>query len=104
MYEGSTADLKMVRAISADVIFDNTAHCCRVCRYDVEEDFIYLKLKEGDLTVISLDAKYGCYISTKKEMLYCTGVVKERFQSEEGNMLVFRIEDGFYHVTEQRDR
>ena len=43
---------------------------------------------------------YGCHISTKKEVLYCTGVVKERFQSEEGNMLVFRIEDGFYSASE----
>ncbi len=101
MYEGSPVDLQMVKTISADAIFDNTIHRCRVYRYDVEEDYIYLKLKENDLTVISLDAKYGCHISTKKELLYCTGVVKERFQSEDGNMLVFRIEDGFYSVTER---
>lgn len=101
MYEGSPVDLQMVKIVSADAIFDNTIHHCRVYRYDVEEDYIYLKLKENDLTVISLDAKYGCHISTKKELLYCTGVVKERFQSEDGNMLIFRIEDGFYSVTER---
>lgn len=101
MYEGSPVDLQMVKTISADAIFDNTIHRCRVYRYDIEEDYIYLKLKENDLTVISLDAKYGCHIATKKELLYCTGVVKERFQSEDGNMLVFRIEDGFYSVMER---
>ena len=40
-------------------------------------NFIW-KLKEDDLTDISLDAKYRCYISTKSELLYCTGVVKEK--------------------------
>ena len=101
MYEGSPVDLQMVKTISADAIFDNTIHRCRVYRYDVEEDYIYLKLKENDLTVISLDAKYGCHISTKKELLYCTGVVKERFQSEDGNMLVFQIKNKFYSVMER---
>ena len=100
MYEGSPVSLQMVKIISADAIFDNTIRHCKVHRYDVEDDCIYLKLKENDLTVISLDARYGCHISTKKEVLYCTGVVKERFQSEEGNMLVFRIEDGFYSASE----
>ena len=57
-----------------------------------------MQLKEDDLTAISLDAKYQCYISTKKELLYCTGAVKERFQCENGNMLVFKIENGFYNV------
>ena len=30
----------------------------------------------------------------------CTGVVKERFHSEDGNMLVFRIENGFYTISD----
>ncbi len=98
MYEGNTVDLQMTKTVSADTVFDNTTHRCEVFKYDIEEDYIYLRLKEDDLRAVSLDAKYQCYISTKAELLYCTGVIKERFQSENGNMLTFRIENGFYNV------
>ncbi|HAX53623.1 hypothetical protein [Muricomes intestini] len=100
MYEGNPVDLQMEKVISADVIFDDTARHCQVFKYDLEDDYIYLQLKEDDLTAISLDAKYQCYVSTKKELLYCTGSVRERFQSEHGNMIVFKIENGFYNVSE----
>lgn len=103
MYEGNPVDLQMAKTISADAILDDTTHRCRVFRYDMEEDYIYLKLKEDDLTAISLDAKYQCYIYTKRELLFCSGVVKERFQSEDGNMITFRIENGFYSVSERKE-
>lgn len=99
MYEGNPVDLQMEKTISADAVFDDATHRCQVFRYDMEEDYIYLKLKEDDLSAISLDAKYQCYITTKTELLYCTGVVRERFQSEDGNMMIFRIENGFYNVS-----
>lgn len=98
MYEGNPVDLQMEKVISADVIFDDATHHCQVFKYDLEEDYIYLQLKEDDLTAISLDAKYQCYISTKKELLFCTGAVKERYQFGNENMLVFKIENGFYNV------
>lgn len=104
MYEGNPVDLRMVKTISADEVLDEVTHKARVFRYDMEEDYIYLELREKDMTAISLDAKYRCYIANKKELLYCTGVVKERFQSEDGNMLVFRIENGFYNVMEHHGR
>ncbi|MBM6855125.1 hypothetical protein H6B11_13365 [Mediterraneibacter glycyrrhizinilyticus] len=102
MYEGNPVDLQMEKIISADGIFDDSTRKCRVYKYDLEEDYIYLELKEDDLTAISLDAKYRCYISTKSELLYCTGVVKERYRSEDMNLLKFRIENGFYNVYEGR--
>ena len=74
MYEGNPVDLRMEKIISADGIFDEATRQCRVEKYDPEEDYIYLELKEDELTVISLDAKYRCYISTRTELLYCTGV------------------------------
>lgn len=100
MYEGNPVDLKMEKVISADGNFDEVTHQCRVLKYDLEEDEVFLELKEKDLTAISLDAKYRCYISTRTELLYCTGVVKERYQSENRNILKFRIENGFYNVHE----
>ncbi len=102
MYEGNTVDLQMSKTISADVALDDAAHKCKVYRYDMEEDYIYLELMDEDLTVISLDAKYQCYISARKELLYCSGVVKERFRSHDANMITFRIENGFYSVSEKR--
>ena len=102
MYEGNPVDLQMEKIISADGIFDDSTRKCRVHKYDVEEDYIYLELKDDSLTDISLDAKYRCYISTKSELLYCTGVVKERFRTEDLNILKFRIENGFYSVYEGR--
>ena len=98
MYEGNPVDLKMEKVISADGIFDEVTHQCRVLRYDLEEDEVVLELR--DRTKISLDAKYRCYISTRTELLYCTGVIKERYQSEDRNVLRFRIENGFYNVRE----
>ena len=91
MYEGNAVDLQMEKVIAADAILD-----------DVEEDYIYLQLKEDDLTAISLDAKYQCYISTRTELLFCTGVVQERYQCEHGKILVFHIENGFYTISDMK--
>ena len=101
MYENSPVELRMGKTISADTVFDDTIHRCKVFRYDIEQDYIHLELKENDLREISLDAKYQCYIYTKSENLYCSGVVKERFRSENGNMILFKIENGFYNVDER---
>lgn len=102
MYEGNPVDLRMEKTISADGIFDEATRQCRVFKYDPEEDNIYLELKEDELTEISLDAKYRCYISTRTELLYCTGVVKERYCQEDRKILKFWIENGFYNVYEGR--
>lgn len=96
MYEGNPADLKMEKILLADGVLDESTRMCRVYQYDLDEEYLYLELKTGALPSISLDAKYRCEIKTKTERLYCTGVVKERFRSEDKNLLKFRIEDGFY--------
>ena len=102
MYEGNPVDLQMEKVISADGIFADTTRACRVYKYDIEDEYIYLELKEDELTAILLDAKYRCYISTKTELLCCSGVVKERYRSEGINLLKFRIENGFYNIYEDR--
>ena len=62
---------------------------------------MFCKIRRKDTTAISSNSELSrCYIATKSELLYCTGVIKERFQSEDGNMLVFRIENGFYNAVE----
>ena len=102
MYEGNPVDLRMEKILSADGIFDDSPRQCKVKKYDPEEDHIYLELQDGRLETVSLDAKYRCYISTRTELLYCTGVVKGRYCQENRNILKFRIENGFYNVYEGR--
>lgn len=104
MYEGNPVDLKMEKTVSMEAVFDEETHHCKIFKYDVDEDYIYLLLEKESLTAISLDAKYQCDIATKKELLSCSGVVKERFQSEKGSMLIFQIENGFYCVEEKNGR
>ena len=53
MYEGNPVDLRMEKILSADGIFDDSTRQCRVCKYDPEEDYIYLELKEDKLETIS---------------------------------------------------
>ena len=55
MYEGNPVDLRMEKILSADGIFDDSTRQCRVCKYDPEEDYIYLELKEDKLETISLE-------------------------------------------------
>ena len=43
MYEGNPVDLQMEKIISADGIFDDNTRKCRVHKYDLEEDYIYLE-------------------------------------------------------------
>ena len=85
MYEGNPVDLQMEKVISADAIFDDTTRVCKVDHYDTEEDYIYLEVMEDPLTT-----------------LCCSGVVKERYQSEDRNLLKFKIENGFYEMNERR--
>ena len=98
MYEGNPCDLKMETNCSSDGLFDEVIHKCQVYKYDAEEDYMFLALKEGELTDISLDAVYQCYISTRKELINCSGMVKERYQCKYGNFVVFKITDGFYQM------
>lgn len=96
MYEGNAATLKIEKTIALNGTFEDIPRQCKVLRYDPEEDGIELTLESGALLDIQRDAKYRCSIKTKKEVLSCTGIVKDRFQSEEGDVLFFKIENGFY--------
>ncbi|MDD2979119.1 MAG: hypothetical protein PHN80_04030 [Hespellia sp.] len=98
MYEGSTVELRMEKVITLDGLLDENLYECKVHKYDVEEDYMYLEFEGNQLTSLSLDAVYNCVIHTKKEAFTCSGIIKQRFQSEEGDIAVFKIENGFYKV------
>ena len=96
MFEGNKVELKMEKAIIMNSVLDEETHVCKVLRYNPEEDYIRLLLDKEELQVMQLDAKYKCDIITKAEVLTCTGVIKERFRDENGNVMIFKIENGFY--------
>ena len=98
MYEGNPCDLKIEKNYLSDSMFDDVLHKCQVYKYDAEEDYMFLALKEGALTDVSLDAVYQCYIATRKELINCSGTIKERYQCKYGDFIVFKISDGFYNV------
>ena len=53
MYEGNPVDLQMEKIISADGIFDDNTRKCRVHKYDLDEDYIYLdkrRRSDGDFS------------------------------------------------------
>lgn len=96
MYEGNTVSLQMERMMLIDGNFDEGAYKCQVLKFDLEEDYMYLELKEKKLMNLSLDAKYRCTVSTRTETLRCTGVVKERFRSNDKDVIRFKVENGFF--------
>ena len=104
MYEGFPAELQMERIFTPDGVFEEGTTHCTIVRFEEDDDFITLHLQGGDLTSVSLDAKYRCYISTGEEVLQCTGVVYERYQNKGDNVLTFKIENGFYIHSPQGEK
>lgn len=93
--EGCKARLQMIGSFLEGEKLDVTEYPCEVLRYEKDRERIYLILKEGDITRISLDAEYNCLILGDEE-LSCQGRVLERFIDKRGSQLVFDIENGFY--------
>ncbi len=95
MYENCTAIMQMTRMILKDGYFDDMPYKCSVIRYKQEEDCIYL-LTEEKLSSFSLDGIYECRIETEKGTVACSGILRERYWNKLGNVIKFRIQNGFY--------
>lgn len=95
MYEKCTAALRMVRVILKDGYMDESAYPCSVARYLPGDEYIYLSTEE-ELQVFSLDGIYECRIDGPDGPVACTGMLIERYWNEIGNILKFRIQNGFY--------
>ena len=101
MYEGNPVDLRMEKIISADGIFDEATRQCRVEKYDPEEDYIYLELKEDELTVFHSMLNTDVIFDKDRTFVLHRGV-KERYCRDDRKFLKLRIENGFYNVYEGR--
>lgn len=98
MYEGNPVELQMKKMILECGVPDERVYSCHIVRYDHNEQFMYLALEQEELTVISLDGVYECRFSTMEGLFSCTGVIKERYQNVNGNVLAMQIENGFFEV------
>ena len=104
MYEGFPVELQMERIFTPDGVFEEGTYHCKIVGFEEDGDYVTLHLQKGDLTSISLDAKYRCYINTGEEILQCTGIVYERYQNKGDNVLTFKIENGFYLHSHQEEK
>lgn len=97
--EKQKATLWMEKAILAGMEIEQKSYACRLLRYEERQEVLYLELVEGSLTGISLDARYRCQIQEGAQVLRAEGIVKERYRSEEGAVIKFYIQNGFYKNT-----
>lgn len=97
--EKQRATLWMEKSILAGMEREKKEYACRLLRYEEKQEVFYLELLEGSLTEISLDARYGCQIQEGEQILCAKGIVKERYRSEEGAVVKFYIQNGFYKNT-----
>lgn len=98
MKTGDKATIVMRKALKKAIVTDEKVYPCSVLCYEAKQECIYLVLEGELLSSISLDAIYECQIREAQHMLACTGRVLERFNSEPGKILKFRIENGFYKI------
>ncbi len=96
--ENAKAELKMRQTILEGSECDESVYYCEVMRYDTEKDCIYLNLRDAGIDQISLDGIYNCMICKGKEGVECEGRVLERYCNQEGNILLFQVEKGFYKI------
>lgn len=95
-FKGSTARLKMKKMILDGGYFNDTEYICKVAAYEKEQANIYLLTGKTELPEISLDAIYECVLDEEEQETVCAGVIRERYWSKHGKVLVFHIENGFY--------
>lgn len=96
MYQGCSAELKMSRMLLEEGDTEERVHYCRVLSDDREKEILKLILRGEEVDVISLDAVYSCKLTDGEKSESCDGMVLERYMGEQGNVLIFQIENGFY--------
>lgn len=96
MYEGCSAELQMKQMILEEGRMEERVHYCKVLSSDEDKETLKLLLRGEEVDVISLDAVYNCKLTDGESVEECDGMVLERYLGEQGNILIFQIENGFY--------
>ncbi len=98
MLEGSKTVLKMSQVLLKGMKLDSDEYICEVISDSFQENYMRLKVDDESVAKISLDAKYICVIKAEDGTISCEGIIRERYQGEEGNVIVFHITNGFYKI------
>lgn len=93
---GDIIMLKMEKVLKKGMELDTQEYFCEVLSYDEEGQTILFGTLPQVIKDVSLDAVYRCMVSTEQFDISCTGLIKERYESEEGSIIKFYIENGFY--------
>lgn len=93
---GRRIRLQMQRILKSTEEYNPKEYPCTLVSYDEKEEILHLRLLQGALTEISLDAIYRCVIEEANKSLLAEGRILERCRNEAGCMLQMRIENGFY--------
>lgn len=88
--------LRMQKPLKISQEHNKKEYPCSLVSYDEKEETLCLRLLEGELSEISLDALYECEITEQEGILLAIGRVQERYRSRLGAMLKIYIENGFY--------
>lgn len=99
VFDGCPVELWMEQTLLEDEESEERVHYCKVMGYDAVKEQLELMLRGEEVSIISLDAIYGCKIMDGESYAKCRGRVLERYLNKQGNMIRFQIEDGFYKNT-----
>ena len=96
MFEGNVVELKMEKQLLEHEEMDLKVYHAEAIKYDESNENVYLKLEEGELTELSLDAVYQCQLHMETETVLWSGVISKRYCSAKGKMLYMKITSGFF--------
>ncbi len=99
MKKGAHAELKMIKVLRAGDCLEHKNYACEVLQMKENEEVLYLILKSGELSELSLDCIYHCTMKDGESEVACTGRIKERFRGSAGKTIKMQIENGFYKIT-----
>lgn len=98
MEVGSIVKVTMEKVLKKGLELDNKEYFCEILSYDEESQMLHLGCERKVLTELSLDARYRCLCEEDEYEVYCLGLIRERFENEEGSVVQFFIENGFYKI------
>lgn len=98
MYEGNSVIMQMRRPISEECQLDESTYHGKIIKYDNHEERIHIAVQTEHVEELSLDAVYECIMIAKEEQFSCDGMMKERYKNENGDMVEFLVDNGFYKI------
>ena len=98
MKAGNRVVLTMEKPLCAGQKLDGRTYTCELLEYNKKHAMLVMRAQDVKLTEISLDAIYLCEIQTEEARVQCTGRIRERYCSSNGEVVEFQVKNGFYKI------